>query len=125
MDNLTIENVMENNKAFFAFSDEQFNSQKWDDIEYISLGSGLVCPKENAVKLTQELNKISANRIKKELEENSVKDIIWRELANHECQIVGDYSDVVDLLAGYGITEQDIKDQWGSYYQDCIDNDYF
>tara|TARA_R110001583_G_scaffold23707_2_gene87140 strand:- start:801 stop:1178 length:378 start_codon:yes stop_codon:yes gene_type:complete len=125
MENPTIESVMQENMAFFAFSNEQFNRQKWDDIEYVSLGSGLVCPKENAEKLTQELNAVTTNRIKKELEENSVKDIIWRELANHECQIVGDYSDVVDLLSGYGITEQDIKEQWSSYYQHCIDNDYF
>ena len=55
MENPTIESVMQENMAFFAFSNEQFNRQKWDDIEYVSLGSGLVCPKENAEKLTQEL----------------------------------------------------------------------
>jgi hypothetical protein len=50
-----ISQVLNNNGAFFAFSDKQFNEQKKDNIKYVSMGAGLICPKENADKLDKEL----------------------------------------------------------------------
>lgn len=50
-----ISQVLAQNGAFWSFSDKQFNEQKKDNIKYVSMGSGLICPKENADKLNNEL----------------------------------------------------------------------
>lgn len=51
-----ISQVLSQNGAFFAFSDKQFNEQKQEGIKYVSMGAGLICPKENADKLNKELD---------------------------------------------------------------------
>ena len=113
------------NGAFFAFSDEQFNKQKKEGVDYISLGAGLITPKKNAGALTRELHAIYADAVKQDLEENGVKAIINRELANHECQITGDITDAVEKLKDYKITREQIQAEYSAYFQMCIDNDYF
>lgn len=60
--------VLNNNGAFWAFSDKQFNEQKQKDIKYISLGAGLVCPQANAEKLIKEMES-TTQEIKKEEKE--------------------------------------------------------
>lgn len=111
--------------AFFAFSNEQFDAEAKDGVEYVSLGSGLICPRDTAAQLFADLDVINQEKIKWEIEQNGKKDIIWYELGNHECQIGMDYSNVVDKLKPYGITEDDIKAEWRDYFQMCVDNDYF
>lgn len=120
-----LNSALQSNGAFFAFSKSQFEEQKQEGINYISIGHGMVCPSENIDKLIHEMENISKNRISWELENNTKKEIIWYELANHECQIVGNYSEVVELLTEYGITREEIAAEWGDYFQHCIDNDYF
>ena len=117
--------VFDKNGAFFAFSNKQFDEAKKEDIKYMSLGGGLIVPEINAETLVKELDSICNKKIKFELANNSIKDLIWYELANHECQISCDYGSVVSLLAPYGITEDMIKAEYDDYYQNCIDNDYF
>jgi hypothetical protein len=46
-------------------------------------------------------------------------------LANQEAQISRHISDTVAALAGYGITEAEVKAEWPGYFQHCIDNDLF
>lgn len=111
--------------AFFAFSDAQLNKEKVDSVQYVSLGGGLICPKEKAQFLVAELSSINAKKIKLDLEKNGITKIIWRELANYETQIINDYSDVVDVLKDYGITEEQVKKEWPKYFNYCIDNDLF
>lgn len=48
--------ILSQNGAFWAFSDDQFNAQKKGNVRYISLGAGLICPKDNAKKLSFELD---------------------------------------------------------------------
>ena len=95
--------------AFFAFSNEQLAEKKKDNVIYVSLGSGLIVPKENAKTLVEGLENISAEGIKQDLAENGKDAIIRRELFNYECFYTGDVSDCVDVLAGYGITRQEIE----------------
>ena len=57
--------VLKNNGAFCAFGTKQFDEQKKEGVKYISMGAGLICPKENADKLNKELNHI-CKEIKKE-----------------------------------------------------------
>ena len=111
--------------AFFAFSNKQLDEHKIDGVDYVSLGAGLIAPKDNAESLVNDLDSIYKTAIKQDIEENGIKDIIWRELANHECQITYDYSEVTNKLQDYGITEEQIKAEWPAYFQNCIDNDYF
>ena len=111
--------------AFFAFSTEQFNKAKKDGVKYVSLGIGLVCPKENAKTLVTEIGDINEKGIKQDMEENGKKDIIWRELANHEAQITSDISDTVDALQDYPITQDEILAEFHSYFDHCVENDYF
>jgi hypothetical protein len=111
--------------AFFAFSPTQFGGEKVEGIEYISMGGGLVVPKDNADKLAKGFKLIVSESIAQDIAENGKPAIIRRELANHEAQITSDISDTVEALEGYGITEEEVQAQWGAFFQDCIDNDYF
>ena len=111
--------------AFFAFSQEQMSKKRIKCQVYVSLGAGLYAPKSNADSLVTVLDNIYKDSIKQDIAENGIKNIIDRELANYETQITGDLSDTFDALKPYGITLSQIKDQYGSYYQKCIDNDWF
>jgi len=117
--------ILDANGAFFAFSGEQWEVASDISQKYKSLGGGLYCPEKNADALTKQLNENYAFKIKWELDNNTLKDIIWYQFANHETQISGDISDALEALKSYGIIEDDIKKEWPGYYQNCIDNDYF
>lgn len=117
--------ILDNNGAFFAFTNDQFNEQANLLINYKSLGGGLYCPENNIDNLSAQLKDSHAFKINWELSNNTLKTIIWDSLANYECQISGDYNDAYEALKPYGITEDDIKKEWPGYYQNCIDNDYF
>ena len=117
--------ILDDNGAFFAFSSEQWAIASDASKKYTSLGGGLYCPENNALVLTKQLNNSYALKIKWELENNALKDIIWYELANHECQITGDTSDALEALKDYDITNATVKYEYAKYYQHCVDNDYF
>jgi hypothetical protein len=119
------EKILDDNGAFFAFSRDQFNACANQSINYKSLGGGLYCPENNIDDLALQLKDSHTFKINWELSNNTIKDIIWYQLANHETQISGDYSAACEALKPYGITEDQIKTEWPSYYQNCIDNDYF
>ncbi len=117
--------ILDGNGAFFAFSNEQFALACDVSINYKNLGGGLYCPENNVDLLAKQLKESHFFKIKWELENNTLKDIIWYELANREVQISGDLNDVIDALKPYKITLDDITKEYKDYYQDCIDNDYF
>jgi hypothetical protein len=112
--------------AFFAFSKKQFNRQKQDNVRYLSFGGGLIVPADNVKPLHAELDALYEKSAEQDITDNGIKKIIHRELANHECQISGDYECVVDLLGGYhNITKEQIDAEYPHFYQNCIDNDCF
>lgn len=117
--------VFNKHGAFFAFSNKQFDEKKQNGVKYVSLGAGLICPVNNAKQLNTDLNAVWDAGIKQDLAENGIKAIIHRELANHECQITGDYSEVIDKLSAYGITSEQIEAEWPEYWDLCVENDYF
>lgn len=94
--------------AFFAFSNEQFAEKEKEGVEYVSLGAGMICPKENAKTLILEINSVHKEGVKRDLEENGKEAIIKRELANYECYYTGEIEDCVDALKDYSITEEEI-----------------
>ena len=117
--------ILDDNGAFFAFSNEQFTLACGASINYKSSGGGLYCPENNVNLLAKQLKESHSFKIKWELENNTLKDIIWHELANHEVQISCDLDDAIDALKPYKISLEDITNEYKDYYQDCIDNDYF
>ena len=111
--------------VFFAFSSEQFEKSQVKDVVYINMGAGMVCPKENVKELTDEFQKIIKEGREEDLSENGRVGIIHRVLANYETQITGDIGDTVDALEDYGITREEIQAEYQSFYQKCVDNDWF
>ncbi|HAV1497624.1 DUF7659 family protein [Vibrio parahaemolyticus] len=94
--------------AFFAFSNKQFDEAKKKGIEYVSLGMGMIIPKNNAKKLVERLEQIQKEGIKQDIAENGKEAIIRRELFNHECFYTGDICDCVEKLEEYGYSYDDI-----------------
>ena len=113
------------NGAFFAFGQQQLDEKKQEGVVYVSMGSGLIVPKENASKILKGLESINTEGIKQDITENGIKAIIHRELANYEAQITGSISDTVEALEDYGITRLQVREEYNAYFQHCIDNDYF
>ena len=113
------------NGAFFAFGQQQLDEKKQEGVVYVSMGSGLIVPKENASKILKGLESINTEGIKQDISENGIKAIIHRELANYEAQITGSISDTVEALEDYEITREQVREEYNAYFQHCIDNDYF
>ncbi len=111
--------------AFFAFSSKQLNEKKKDGVVYVSMGSGMICPRTEAANLMSGLDGINKTGIAQDIEENGIKAIIHRELANYESQITGDIGDTAAALTDYPITKEQIRSEFGEYYQLCIENDWF
>ncbi|EKG9563854.1 hypothetical protein O5P60_002664 [Vibrio parahaemolyticus] len=94
--------------AFFAFSNKQFDESKKKGVEYVSLGMGMIVPKNNARELVSRLDEIQKEGIKQDIAENGKDSIIRRELFNHECFYTGDICDCVEKLKEYGYSYDDI-----------------
>lgn len=111
--------------AFFAFSNKQLGEKAKKGIDYVSLGHGLICPKENAEELFKGLEEIHEKGIKARLNDYGLSAIAQYELANHEAQFTRDYSDAYEVLKDYGITEDQMKAEYRVFIDDCIENDRF
>jgi hypothetical protein len=95
--------------TFFAFSNKQFDEGKKEGVTYVSLGAGIICPKENVEALKTGLDTINAQGIAQDIAENGKEAIITRELHNHEAFYVNSLSDTVEALSDYGYTREDIR----------------
>ena len=110
---------------FLPLVKKQLDESKQEGVAYVSLGMGLITPKENASKVIAGLESIHTEGIKQDISENGIKPIIHRELGNYETQISGDISDTVAALEDYGITRKQVSAEYPAYFQHCVDNDYF
>ena len=117
--------ALEDNGAFYAFSNDQLHEKAIQGVKYVGLGNGLICPENNAQALSNALNEAINQGVEKVLETKSKREIIWYELANHECQITYDYSDAATALEIYEITEEEVKEVWPDFIKHCQDNDLF
>ena len=120
-----IDNALSKHGGFFAFGNDQFKKACNPKLKYVSLGGGLYAPKKSYKQLTEAINRAGKDHIKRDLEANTVKKIIWRELANYECQIIDDPADCIEALKPYGITEKQIRMEYPAYWNHCVENDYF
>tara|TARA_R110000824_G_scaffold159374_1_gene333709 strand:- start:242 stop:625 length:384 start_codon:yes stop_codon:yes gene_type:complete len=95
--------------TFFAFSDKQFEEQEVKGIKYVSLGSGMITPKEYANEVIETLHKIYQKAVKQDLKENGIKGVIQRELENYEVYYTNDLEPAMEALKDYPeITQKDI-----------------
>ncbi len=113
--------LFKDNKCFFAFSikqmeDSLFKTQQ-SKKDIVSLGSGMYCPRENAKFVVNQLDKIYKQSIKQDLKENGKEGVIYRELCNHECFYISDYTECVDKLIDYPITNKEIENVYFKHYQ--------
>lgn len=76
--------------CFFAFSNEQFDKQKKEGTTYVSMGGGLLCPKENAEAFYNDFETMIDRATKEYFELYGAEKIIRYEYFNHEIQITGD-----------------------------------
>lgn len=116
--------------VFFAFSDEQFKEGckkvgANKDNKVTSIGHGGFVLSKNKDIFIVELKSISKKSIEKDIKENGMKNIIWRELSNYEAQISNDIDDTVEALEHYGITREEIEKEYKNYFEHCVENDLF
>lgn len=101
--------VLEKYKCFFAFSTKQFNEQKIEGIEYVSLGSGLIVPTENVDAFLDETHNNNEISKKEYLEKYGKLNIIKMELANHEAYYTRDIEDTYDEVKSLGISLKGVQ----------------
>ena len=109
-------------KVFFAFNNKQFkegmkkhNLSKKNKI--VSLGQGMYCPKKNGFKVLNALDGIYKLAIERDIKENGIESIIYRELSNHECFWSGDITDCVEKLSDYPIIKEEIIEVFNKKYK--------
>ncbi len=111
--------------AFFAFGQKQLDKQKEEGVKYVSMGAGLICPKDKAKKLSEGLERVYKNAISQDITENGMIGIIQRELGNHEYQITGNIEEILYTLSDYDFGEDAIIKEAGMYMERCIKDDIF
>jgi hypothetical protein len=111
--------------AFYAFSNQQFKDKMIDGVKYESRGMGLIVPLGKSKDLDIEIDALYKKGIQQDIVENGISKIIHRELANHECQITGDYQNVIELMSDYGITADQVHAEYSIFYDHCVANEYF
>jgi len=104
-----INQAMRKAGAFYCFSDKQFNERRKENVKYVNLGAGLVCPKNKVNEFLNQLDHIIKNGIKKDIQDNGIDNIILRELNNNEAFYTGDIEDTVNALKDYPITTDQIE----------------
>ncbi len=85
----------------------------------------MLVPTANVKQFLIDFENVAESNIKKDIKENGIKKIIWRELANYEAQISMDITDTVEALKSYGISRKDIAKQYKAYFNNCIELDLF
>ena len=123
--------ILEANGAFFAFSQSQFYEQKKEGVIYVSMGAGLICPKENADKLHEEVKRNSKKAIKAEIKKKGAKAIIRHAYFNHECQITMSTENAENALKRYieiapnEFTKELISETFKECFNEAIEKDLF
>lgn len=111
--------VYTDNKAFFAFNEEQlkvgldnFNLKK-EDVR--SLGAGLICFVETIPDFLKQRDDVVKAGIAQRLKDYGKERIIINELYNHEAFYSGDLEYTIELLEDYGITAEET---WSAYQKE-------
>jgi len=113
-----ITKILEDNGAFYAFNDNQYDTHKKEGLEYVALGGGLICPKNNARKLVEDIVKAGEVGRAMDISENGRAGVIRRELANHEFSYTLDLCAAWACLEPYGFTQEEVAEEAQKYLAD-------
>ena len=123
--------LFDDNGAFFAFGKNQFDEKKKEGVNYVSVGSGLLCPKENAKKVLTEFERIFDDAVRQQVKEFGAEKIIRHEYFNHETQITGDTDQVIAVLGTHKelfpelFTDEIVLEVCRKCFADAVKNDWF
>ena len=116
--------IIKNNGAFFAFNDQQYKEQKKQNTIYVNMGVGLICPKNNAKTLKKELDDLNKKAIKKQMETQSIKDIVFKNCFNYELQYsFNGFEQLKEILQDYPIKETELSLYYNQFIDHCVNND--
>lgn len=119
------------NGAFFAFGKTQFEEQKKEGVNYVSMASGMICPKENVTKVLNEFERIFDDAVRQQVADFGAEKIIRHEYFNHETQLTGDNEQVIAVLSTHIelfpelFTEEIILAVCRQCFADAVKNDWF
>lgn len=105
--------------VFFAFSDEQFQSNKTPLAEgekYVAFGAGSYLPKSSVEKFSAGIARINSE-FKKEVRDNKAREAhILYELKNHEAFYVYDIEDTLQAL-GEDYSKEEVQAVFKKYQE--------
>ena len=129
-DTLTTQ-LFADNGAFFAFGNKQFDEKKQEGVTYVSMASGMICPKENAIKVLTEFERIFNDAVRQQVADFGAEKIISHEYFNHETHITGDTDQVIAVLSTHKelfpemFTDDAIIKVCRKCFADAVKNDWF
>jgi hypothetical protein len=100
--------LLEKYNAFFAFSQNQIDGSKKQNIDYVYRGGGLYHEAGKQKEFDADYKLMIKEAIEQDLKENGKEAIIKRGLINYECYYTCDISDAVEALKDYGISKEEI-----------------
>lgn len=81
---IKLSDLFKKSGIFFAFSTEQFNSQKQEGVKYASAGAGMIIPVANINNFNKEFDKLNEETRKQYDLYCTMDEYILFELYNHE-----------------------------------------
>lgn len=103
--------------GFWAFGQSQFDERAVPGALYVSKGGGLYVPGVNAVVFDERFTNLVKSAVEIDKRENTLDEIILRELSNHEAWYTRDIRDTVTALDGYGIELAHIEKIFNANFQ--------
>lgn len=128
-----ISELLNENGAFFAFNDRQFNEQASPEKLYSSVSwlPGLCIPNENCEAVINGLERIHDEGIRQQVSQHSADEIIQYHYFNYECQISYDNTDALNALEPYRVkfpeifTDEQIRKSFKAAWDKAVENDWF
>jgi len=117
--------------AFYAFNKKQFEESKKENVKYINMKSGLLCPKSKVEYFINKSYTLFQEALESDYKDNGEDAIIEREFFNHECQISMDYTNVMEVLKPYMdkypdiFTMEVIRKIFSECHTKAVENDWF
>lgn len=123
-----VNNLLDECKVFFAFSNQQFTENKTELKEgekYVPIGAGGYMPKSYVDTYLQGMKDIKAweKKERKEQKESEKEKHILSELNNYECFYIGDIEDALPTLTQFYKRDY-IQAVFNKYYDSVIETMY-
>lgn len=94
--------------AIFAPTQELFEKNRTENVEYRALASGMYVPVANALSVYESFETILNNAIAMDIAANGKEAIIRRELLSQHCFFDGEVARGINALACYKFPREDI-----------------